>query len=71
MSHELQAKRSQRVAVRSASIIVCIVVSESLSATVLFPFVYQMVGGFDGIDDTHIGFWAGVISCGLPLDLLT
>lgn len=71
MSHELQAKRSQRVAVRSASIIVCIVVSESLSATVLFPFVYQMVGGFDGIDDTHIGFWAGVISCGLPPDLLT
>jgi len=49
-------------AVQSACIICIVVVSESLLATVLFPFIYQMVKGFGGIEDRYIGFWTGIIS---------
>lgn len=42
--------------------ICAIVVADSLLATVLFPFIYSMVHGFEGVKEQHVGFWAGVIS---------
>jgi len=54
---------AQALAVRSSCIICVITVSETLLATVIFPFVYEMVGEFIGKGNIYIGFWAGLISC--------
>lgn len=61
---------SEALAIRSACMICVIVVSESLLATVLFPFVYQMVREFDGVKERYIGLWAGVISNVVLLPLI-
>lgn len=64
---EFESDHAQVSAKRSAFIICIIVISESLLATVLFPFVYQMVKDLDGVEERDIGYWAGLIStCLLP-----
>lgn len=48
------------------TIICAIVIAESLLATILFPFIYHMVRGFEGVEEQFVGFWAGVISTDAP-----
>ena len=51
---------------RRLGVIGVVVMAEPLSATLLFPFVYFMVRGFN-IEDQYIGFWAGIISESLDM----
>jgi hypothetical protein len=46
---------------RRLAVIGVVVMAEPLSATLLFPYVYFMVRGFN-VEDQYIGLWAGIIS---------
>ena len=53
-------------------IITCaIAVAESLLATIVFPFIFSMVHGFEEVEEQYVGFWAGVISMDVPKHLVT
>ena len=53
---------------RTLGIIGAVVVTEPISATLLFTFVYFMVRSFD-VEERRVGFWAGLISMWFSLDL--
>ncbi|KAL8951308.1 MAG: hypothetical protein Q9222_002707 [Ikaeria aurantiellina] len=70
MTDDVVERRARGDAVRNGCIVCTIVISESFLATVLFPFIYQMVGSFHGVSKSRIGLWAGLISNSLAYSIL-